>query len=874
MLSLRTLVTAAMSVALGVGLALPACGPFWVPPAEPRAAASSPVDRAPPPSVALLRASIRVHPGKIVRTFDKRRLLGSNVAIWHRPATFADPRVRKALVDAGIGLLRMPGGSASDQYFWNGNGVRQGDQVDRSKYRDHRWEVDYSTYQPGFLGFWGFPPDAQAAELKNWHGNVDVRQLHEFIRAVKADTLVTVNAGTGTAKDAAEWVRWANQIMRYGVRYWEVGNELGGGWESGTVRADGRSMDGAMYGGIYAEFARAMKAVDPNIWVGSQGGVDFIRGALAEKAPVDFVTFHDYFNAKSTSIEARFATLDRIRPAIAEIRKAIAELRPGSHIEVGMTEYNCKLFEDEETSDVLSGLWMVAAVGEMLYGGLDFATQWDAFTQKPESGGGHGFMLEEGAVPKAAYWALYLLQRFLGRTLVEVESSTPALRTYASTDDRGGLYLVAVNTHPERPALAQVDLGGTIPAPLADGMRFSYREYAWDKQAFRPLYNRGPSAFRARVAASFAYELPAFSATALHFERAAGQPVLGSEGANETTLRVGKSASIPVAVFDAQGRAVAGVTVAAQVAGGFRLASPTVTTGPNGVAAFVVTAPERPGSARVQWSAPGYPNAEHAVSAVVPSLELHGPTRCPVGETASFLALVRYPVAGGHRLLDSLTTAGAYSIGTKPEQRLSFDAGFGRFQLSCADPASEVLRASVDDLKRELPLEFYATAEQNVTVLRFDDQASFAGVSGKAEPRLDEGVRPNQGVLRATAKGIQGWTQDFVNFDLKNQLKLDRANIVAVSFDLMPAKDLDLGGQWAKLVVVLQSELDYWMPLTDVDLGSLPRGEWTRVTLPIPREKLPTMKAFFKIITIINSGGKVSGSLYFDDLGLKVRVPK
>jgi hypothetical protein len=34
------------------------------------------------------------------------------------------------------------------------------------------------------------------------------------------------------------------------------------------------------------------------------------------------------------------------------------------------------------------------------------------------------------------------------------------------------------------------------------------------------------------------------------------------------------------------------------------------------------------------------------------------------------------------------------------------------------------------------------------------------------------------------------------------------------------------------------------------------------------------MKAFFKIITVINSGGKVSGSLYLDDLGFQVRVPK
>jgi hypothetical protein len=58
-------------------------------------------------------------------------------------------------------------------------------------------------------------------------------------------------------------------------------------------------------------------------------------------------------------------------------------------------------------------------------------------------------------------------------------------------------------------------------------------------------------------------------------------------------------------------------------------------------------------------------------------------------------------------------------------------------------------------LREAQPLEVYAIAEQAVTVLRLDDQTSFAGVSGRAEPRLDEGVRPNQGVLRATAKGSE-----------------------------------------------------------------------------------------------------------------------
>ena len=192
------------------------------------------------------------------------------------------------------------------------------------------------------------------------------------------------------------------------------------------------------------------------------------------------MTFHDYYNAEGNTIAARFKTLERIRKQISDIRQAIEKHRPGADIPIGITEYNCKLFEDEGTSDVFSGLWTVAAVGEMLYGGLDFATQWDAFTQKRDNGGGHGFMIEMGVVPKAEYWALHLLSQFLGSELLAVEDSSDDLRTYASRDPSGALFLVAVNTSQDAAYTASVDLGGANVAPVATGMRFSYHEYAWD----------------------------------------------------------------------------------------------------------------------------------------------------------------------------------------------------------------------------------------------------------------------------------------------------------------------------------------------------------------------------------------------------------
>ncbi len=50
--------------------------------------------------------------------------------------------------------------------------------------------------------------------------------------------MVTANYGTGTAEEAAGWVRYANVTKGYGIKYWEIGNEnygnghYGAAWEA------------------------------------------------------------------------------------------------------------------------------------------------------------------------------------------------------------------------------------------------------------------------------------------------------------------------------------------------------------------------------------------------------------------------------------------------------------------------------------------------------------------------------------------------------------------------------------------------------------------------------------------------------------------
>ena len=49
-----------------------------------------------------------------------------------------------------------------------------------------------------------------------------------------AQVFTTINYGTGTPSEAAAWVLMANQTNHCGFKYWEIGNECYGSWETDT----------------------------------------------------------------------------------------------------------------------------------------------------------------------------------------------------------------------------------------------------------------------------------------------------------------------------------------------------------------------------------------------------------------------------------------------------------------------------------------------------------------------------------------------------------------------------------------------------------------------------------------------------------------
>ena len=167
-------------------------------------------------------ATITVQSGTTVRTVDER-LFGLNTAIWDQYCN--TPQTISLLNSAGIRFLRYPGGSASDEYHWKTNTSL-----------DYTWQ-----WATGFDSF---------ANLAT---------------QTSAQVMITANYGTGTPEEAAEWVTYSNKTRNYGFKYWEIGNENYGTWETDH---QSRPHDPHVYATRAKEYITQMKAADSTIKVG------------------------------------------------------------------------------------------------------------------------------------------------------------------------------------------------------------------------------------------------------------------------------------------------------------------------------------------------------------------------------------------------------------------------------------------------------------------------------------------------------------------------------------------------------------------------------------------------------------------------------
>ena len=469
---------------------------------------------------------ISVDASKVLRHADRTKLIGTNMALWDYPTRYYTKETLSLLKEWHPGMIRIPGGSWSDEYFWNGNGVMvwkknylEGGfeflkEIDEAKLKNGKWGIDYSAYAPGFRVNKDLTANA-------FHGNFDIKRMHDYIdKIIGTHALVTVNVGTGTPEMAAEWVRWANKKEKYYVKYWELGNELEGRWETGHFLPDGTEMTGKIYAERFAKFAKAMKKVDPTVKIGGAAGGEAHGGFYTDMLKyagkyVDFVSFHHYPEKQSLCTDSElFGYIDDLDDIVKHYRSEIRRYQPqrADKIELGITEWNSKLAEDRQTGDMTSGLWNCLFVGEMMKTGVSFANQWDLFTQKEK--GGHCALHFTGSrvVPKSQYWAFWLWRNCMGDDLLHSSVKGNALVRVIATQDKGEPAIMIVNLSRENKACVKLDIQGFTPGGTARTWLFSHSSYLWNYLESRPQWSRPPVESIVKYNKDTVFELPAFSA--------------------------------------------------------------------------------------------------------------------------------------------------------------------------------------------------------------------------------------------------------------------------------------------------------------------------------------------------------------------------
>src|SRR5262245_50729399 len=271
-----------------------------------------------------------------------RLLLGGNVqwidrgdGLLNTDGSGFDPEMVKPVEDLAPTVIRYPGGSLTDTFNWrSGTGPLAARGTSENFFSRERQPVLFGT-----------------------------AELLALSERLGAQVLISVNTATGSAQDAADWVRAVNRPNGRAavrpVRYWEIGNEP-------YLREDVHQ-DLAVPPQVFADranaFIKAMREVDDSIVIGVPlrrdrlgtlpavafpGFADTVLAAVNER--FDFVALHNAFLPFIPATARTYVPEDLFRTAMAAYQVIEEDLRltrallhryhPGRPLLVAITEYN------------------------------------------------------------------------------------------------------------------------------------------------------------------------------------------------------------------------------------------------------------------------------------------------------------------------------------------------------------------------------------------------------------------------------------------------------------------------------------------------------------------------------------------------------
>ena len=458
---------------------------------------------------------LSVNAAQPIRTADAR-WFGMNAAQWDN--AFDTPTTLTQLASIGARALRFPGGSNSDDYRWLEN--RQG--------------------------------------AFTWHWATSLANFIHIVTNANVSTMITVNYGTGSTNEAAAWVAYCNagttntkslgvdalgtnwntagswaalraaaplgtddgknflrigRTAPLGFKYWEIGNEEYGSWETDSNAVPHDPYTYAVRAGGYIAL---MKAVDPSIKIGvvvTTGEDGYANNTLHPVVnprtglthngwtPVllatlktlgvtpDFIIHHVYpQNPGSESDAGLLAPVTGWVNDAGNLRQMVTDYfgAGGTNIELVCTENNSvSSGPGKQTTSLVNGLYMADSLAQLMQTEFYGLFWWNFRNGGVESGNNNNaslygwrlygeYGMVDGTNSYPTFYTAKLMTNFVqtGDTVITAATDYATLSTYAARRQNGSLTILTINKDPVNTFTGLVSVANFTPS--AGGKIFSY----------------------------------------------------------------------------------------------------------------------------------------------------------------------------------------------------------------------------------------------------------------------------------------------------------------------------------------------------------------------------------------------------------------
>ncbi len=427
----------------------------------------------PVPSV----VNVSVNATQSLRTVDARHF-GVNLAIWDGNLETPNHDTSSSLLrEMGCLVVRMPGGSLSDEYHWGSN-----------KTLNNTWE-------------WA----ASFGEMVRVATNAGVQAF------------IVVNYGSGTPQEAAGWVRHANITNNLGYKYWEIGNECFGSWETDT---NVFHHDPYTYAVRASNYFALMRAADPTIKIGvvatpgeasysnqfnylhpaynartgqtNYGWTPIMLATLKSmNVTPDFLIHHFYPEYTDPNNPANSSDNDlsllqssgNWATESASLRQMITDYigATGTNIELVVTENNSGSGgQGRQSTSLVNGLYYADSFGQLLKTEFKGFVWWDLRNGSDTNGNfssslygwrnyGDLGMVNGPSTRHPTFYAAKLMQWFArpGDKILAATSDYQWLSSYAARRANGSITLLVLNKSQITDLNSQITLTGFTPASTA-----------------------------------------------------------------------------------------------------------------------------------------------------------------------------------------------------------------------------------------------------------------------------------------------------------------------------------------------------------------------------------------------------------------------